>query len=200
MHTAHRKLIALLTVGALLAVNGLVLGPMWLVVPGQFSATVASPAYVISQQVSWALLTVLIVLVPVLAKTGRRSLPAWIIPLAQIALAAQAALHFTQGFVLPWLAGVAPEVLDITDGGSLQLTMTVVQIAFLVVNVAFAVTLWWAGHSKTGAVLMMLGALAVPAVGPIGAGVLGLGLALVALRALRLRTRQDAVALAPVAA
>lgn len=87
--------------------------------------------------------------------------------------------------MLPWLASVAPDVLDITDGGTLQTTMMVVQVAFLVVNVTFAVTLWRAGHSKLGAVLMILGALAIPAVGPIGAGLVGLGLALVALGALR---------------
>lgn len=197
MFTASRTLIALLVTAALLAVSGLVLGPIWLVVPGEFSDTVATPAYAISQQVSWALLTVLIVLVPSLATAGRRPLPAWIVPAVQIALAAQAATHFVQGFVLPWLVTVAPDVLDITEGGSLQITMTVIWIAFLIVTVTFGVTLWRAGFSRIGAVLMMLGALATPVVGPIGAGLVGLGLVLVAAGALRARSRHADVAATP---
>lgn len=183
--TSRRDLTALAIVSALLAVNGLILGPMWLVTPGAFSDTVATPAYAVSQQASWILLTLLIVLLPALTGAGRRTLPAWAVPVAQIALAAQAATHFTQGFVLPWLYTVAPEVLDLTAGGTLQLTMTVIWVVFVVAGVTLAVLLWRAGASRTGAVLMILGALATPAVGPIGAGILGLGLVLVAVRALR---------------
>jgi hypothetical protein len=191
MSTHPRTLIALIAAGVLLAVNGLVLGPMWLVVPGEFSDTVATPAFVISQQVSWALLTALIVLVPSLSVAGRLPLPAWIVPVVQVALAAQAATHFVQGFVSPWLATVAPDALDLTEGGLLQVAMTVIGVAFLIAIATFGVTLWWAGFSRSGVVLTILGALAAPAVGPIGAGFVGLGLVLVAVRALReLRARR----------
>lgn len=184
MSTNRRSLTGLVVTGSLLALNGLALGPIWLVVPGRFSDTVATPAYAISQQVSWALLTVLIVLVPSLASAGRRPFAPWIIPVVQVALAAQAATHFVQGFVLPWLLTVAPVAVDRTDGGTLQVAMTTIWIAYLLVIVTFAVALWRAGASRPGAVLMLLGALATPAVGPIGAGLLGLGLVFVARGAL----------------
>lgn len=195
MVTSSRRLVALLTVSAALAVNGFVLGPLWLVVPGDFSDTVATPAYVISQQVSWALLTALIVLIPSVAGAGRRALPAWLIAVVQVALAAQAATHFVQGFVLPWLTQVAPQAVDSTDGGMLQLTMTLVWIGFVVVMVTFAVAVWWAGLGRVAAVLIALGALITPVLGPIGAGIVATGLVLVASKALRARARHGAAAL-----
>lgn len=185
-HATRRPgLRALIVLSGILAVNGLVLGPIWLATPGLFSDTVASPAYVVSQRVSWAALTALVVLIPVVAAAGRRPLPEWAISLAQIAFALQATLHFVQGFVLPWLLTVARDALDLTDGGLLQTTMLVIQIGYIIAIVTFAVMLWRSGRSKTGAILMVLGALVTPAVGPIGAGVLGIGLALVAVAELR---------------
>lgn len=177
MTTTRPAHTALIATGSLLALNGLVLGPMWLITPGEFSDTVASPAFQISQMVSWGLLTVLIPLVRALATTERRALPGWVVPAVQIALAMQAATAFTQALVLPWLLEVAPELLNLTDGGALQYTMTGIWVLFLVVMIAFAAALWRAGSSRAGAILMMIGALTTPVAGPIGAGLLGLGIA-----------------------
>lgn len=185
--TTRRRLTALLATCAVLAVNGLVLGPIWLSKPGEFSDTVAVPAYGVSQAVSWVGLTLLIVLVPVVARlrADRRSLPTWTVPLVQLALVLQATAHFQQALPTTWLADVAPEVLNITNGGLFMWMMQGIQVVFLLVMVTFAVTLWWAGHSKIGAVLMMLGAIVTPVLGPIGAGVLAIGLGLVVLLARR---------------
>ncbi|WP_432558826.1 hypothetical protein [Granulicoccus sp. GXG6511] len=163
------------------------LGPIWLSKPGEFSDTVAVPAYGVSQAVSWVGLTLLIVLVPVVARlrADRRSLPTWTVPLVQLALVLQATAHFQQALPTTWLADVAPEVLNITNGGLFMWMMQGIQVVFLLVMVTFAVTLWWAGHSKIGAVLMMLGAIVTPVLGPIGAGVLAIGLGLVVLLARR---------------
>jgi hypothetical protein len=90
------------------------------------------------------------------------------------------------GFVAPWLAGVAPHTLDI-PGGTFQLAMTSVWVAFAIVMVVTATALWRAGHSRTGAVLAVIGAVATPGVGPIGSAVLAIGLGLVALGQLRTR-------------
>lgn len=190
MLTARRSLIALVAVCAALALNGLVLGPLWLVTPGEFSDTVASPAYAYSQRISWALLTVLIVLLPaVLGLAGRRGTPpAWVVPLAQGALAMQAATHFVQGFVLPWLEPLAPEVLNLTEGGLMQIMMFAIQGFYLVAMTTVGVTLWRAGHSPLGSVLMILGAVVTPGVGPIGHGIFAMGLLVITVRALRSRT------------
>lgn len=163
--------------------RGFILGPMWLLAPSEtFSGTVAVPAFALSQRISWALLTALVVLVPTLLTAGRRGAPpAWLTPLAQLALSAQAATAFVMGFVAPWLAGVAPHALDVTGGGTFQLAMTAVWVAFILVMVVTATALWRGGHSRPGAVLAVIGALVTPGAGPIGSGILAVGLGLVAL-------------------
>ena len=178
-----RERIALLAVCAALALNGLVLGPVWVLTDVEtFSRTAALPAFALSQRISWALLTLLVVLVPVLLRPGRRGAPpAWATPLLQIALGAQAATNFVMGFVAPWLAEVAPQTLDV-PGGTFQLATTIVWVGFIVVMVVTAVVLWRAGHSRVGAVLAAVGAVAIPGVGPLGTGVLALGLGLAARR------------------
>jgi hypothetical protein len=184
MATIPRSLLALLVVCTALAVNAFVLGPMWILAPAeQFSDTVAIPAFAHSQRASWLLLTLLVPLVPSLVRPGRRGTPpAWVAPVVQVALAAQAATHFVQGFVLPWLLPVAPEAIDLTtDGGALKIALITVWVFFLAVNLTFAVTLWRAGHSRLGAVLMGLGAVVTPAFGPFGAGLLAVGLGVQAL-------------------
>jgi hypothetical protein len=179
--TTDRRRIALLGVCAALALNGLVLGPLWVLTDvATFSQTAALPAFAVSQRISWALLTVLVVLVPTLVRPGRRGTPpSWAVPLLQVALAAQAATSFVMGFVAPWLAEVAPQTLDV-PGGTFQLATTVVWVAFIIVMVVIAAVLWRAGHSRVGAVLAAVGALAIPGVGPLGTGVLALGLGLAA--------------------
>lgn len=200
MATTPRTLAALVTVCAALTVNAFVLGPRWILAPAeQFSDTVAIPAFALSQRLSWLFLTVLVPLVPALARAGTRGTPpGWTLPLVQVALAAQAATHFVQGFVLPWLLPLAPEVLDLTtDGGAMKAALISVWVFFMVVNVTFAVTLWRAGHSRVGAGLMVLGAVLTPALGPSGAGLLALGLGWNAVGALRSRRARPATAPAP---
>src|SRR5699024_5487947 len=111
--------------------------------------------------------------------------PAWVAALVQIALAAQAASHYVQGFVLTWLTPQAPEIVNATDGGMLQASMFTIWAFFMVAMVVFAVTLWRAGHNRIGALLMLLGAVATPAIGPLGAGLLALGLGIITVQALR---------------
>ena len=180
--TSDRARTAVLAVCAGLALNGLVLGPIWVLTPtATFSETAALPSFAVSQRISWALLTLLVVLVPTLLRGGRRAVPRWTAPVLQLALAAQAATNFVMGFVAPFLADVAPQTLDI-PGGTFQVATTAVWVGFIVVMVSAAVVLWRTGHSRVGAVLTALGAIVIPGVGPLGAGVMALGLGLVALR------------------
>lgn len=176
-----------LAVCAGLILNGFVLGPIWLLTPADtFSETAALPSFALSQRLSWGLLTILVLLVPAMLGPGRRGpLPRWVVPVLQLALVAQAATNFAMGFVAPWLAAEEPRLLDI-PGGSFQFAMTAIWIGFIVATIAVAVTAWRAGHSRMGAGLMILGALAIPGVGPIGTGLLALGLGLVAARQARL--------------
>lgn len=72
-------------------------------------------------------------------------------------------------------------------------------MGFAVAMVVVAVVLQRAGHSTVGCVLMAVGAAAVSGFGPIGAGVLAVGLGLVALRLLPGRS-QVPVSPAPASA
>ena len=195
--TSTRTLMLLLATCAALALNGLVLGPMWLFAPAElFSETVDVPAFALSQRISWALNTALIVLVPAVLGAGpRRTPPSWVLPVVQLGLAGQAATNFVVGFTAPWLAQVEPYLLDI-PGGTFQAATTAVWIAFIVTMVLLAVFLWRAGHSRVACVLVALGAVAIPGVGPIGAGVLATGLGVVAFRQLRAARREEPAGMA----
>src|SRR5690606_24847102 len=200
MRSTRRSLVALVAICGALALNAFVLSPLWILAPAEaFSDTVAIAAFPWSQSISWLLLTLLIPVVPALLRAGGRGTPpTWVGPLVQVTLAAQAATHFVQGFVMAWLRPLAPEVIDLTtDGGALQIAMFVIWVSFLVVNVLFAVTLWRAGHSRVGAVLMMLGAVVTPVFGPFGAGLLAVGLTIIAIGALRSRTAAPERELSP---
>lgn len=190
MGTITRTQSVLVTVLGALVLNAFVLSPFWILAPAEeFSDTATVPAFAVAQGLSWFLLTLLIPLVPTLVRAGRRGTPpAWVAPLVQIAIALQAATHYVQGLVMPWLAPQSPEIVNATDGGGmLQVTMFSVWVFFMASMVVFAITLWRAGHSRVGAVLMILGAIATPAIGSFGAGLLALGLLIITVLALRAR-------------
>lgn len=187
-------LTALVATCATLALNGLVLGPMWLLTPTQlFSETAALPTFALSQRLSWLLMTVMIVLAPaILGRGPRRTPPAWCVPLVQLALAAQAATNYTMAFVAPWLAQAEPSLLDV-PGGTFQVVTTAVWIGFIVAMVVLAVVLWRAGHSRVACVLVAVGAVGIPGVGPIGSGILATGLGVIALGQLRAARHEQPV-------
>lgn len=186
MTSTDRSRTALLAVCAGLALNGLLLGPIWLfTTTTTFSQTAALPMFAVSQRISWILLTLLVPLVPGLCRPGRRgSTPSWLPSLLQVAFAAQAATAFVMGFVAPWLAEVAPETLD-RSGGTFQVATTAIWVAFALVAVVAGVCFWRAGLSRVGALVAVVGALVTPGVGPIGSGILAIGLGLVARSARR---------------
>lgn len=86
-----------------------------------------------------------------------------------------------------WLLPQQPELLDSTQvsGDILAMSMISIWVTFMVSMVVLAVTLWRAGHSRVGALLMGVGALGTPVAGPVGAGLLALGLLVVTLSAVR---------------
>lgn len=185
---SRTPLVALVLVCVALIVNAFVVSPFWILAPAEeFSDTAAVPAFAISQTASWILLTLLIPLLPALGEIDDRcALPRWIVPLTQVAVAAQAATHLVQGVVLPWLESIGSYgALDTPEGGGPQVAMVIVWVLFLVTNVAFAVALWRAGHSRVAAALMIIGAVSTPMFGPFGAGLLALGLGTIAVLALR---------------
>ncbi|MCK0110719.1 hypothetical protein MWU75_00990 [Ornithinimicrobium sp. F0845] len=189
MATVTRTQSVVIAVLGALVLNAFVLSPFWILAPAEeFSDTASVPAFGWAQGISWFLLTLLIPLVPALVHAGQRGTPpAWVVPLVQIALALQAVSHYVQGFVLTWLTPQAPEIVNATDGGMLQVSMFGIWVFFMVAMIVFAITLWRAGHSRVGAVLMILGAISTPAIGSFGAGLLALGLLIITVLSLRSR-------------
>jgi hypothetical protein len=115
---------------------------------------------------------------------GRR-LPVGLLSVALIATALNAATHFVQVFVTPFLADVAPVALD-EQGGLLMVGMVASWIAFLAAWAAVgAVAIRRGVVSRTSGVLLVVGALILPAVGPLAGLPLGAAFLLVARSASR---------------
>ncbi len=115
---------------------------------------------------------------------GRR-LPVGLLSVALIATALNAATHFVQVFVTPFLADVAPVALD-EQGGLLMVGMVASWIVFLAAWAAVgAVAIRRGVVSRTSGVLLVVGALILPAVGPLAGLPLGAAFLLVARSASR---------------
>jgi hypothetical protein len=110
---------------------------------------------------------------------GRR-LPAGLLSAALIATALNAATHFVQVFVTPFLADVAPVALD-EQGGLLMIGMVASWVAFLAAWATVGAAAIRRGVvSKTAGGLLVAGALILPAVGPLAGLPLGAAFLLVA--------------------
>lgn len=114
-------------------------------------------------------------------RTGQ-SLPRWVPVLLQVVTILQAATVYTQAFVVPYLAGAAPHLLDDEAIGLFAVSMMVIWSTFSLTFVVVAVV----GATRrvvpvVGAVAIALGALSMPMFGPAGALVIGAGLAYWAL-------------------
>jgi hypothetical protein len=174
--------------GLVLAANG-AFGVTWLFDGAErFSQTAASWQFATFQRVQLPALVLLVLLVPTFAqlrgRTGR-ALPTGVLLGLVVAVVLQAGTVFTMAFVAPFLAGVAPEALDLENGGTFAVAMSGVWVLFVVAMAVFGVS---AVRRKilpaTAGGLVVLGGLLTPMFGPLAGIVLGTGL-VVAARALR---------------
>lgn len=120
-----------------------------------------------------------------LASVDGRRLPAPLVTAALLTTALTAATHFVQLVVTPFLADVAPAALDEQNGGVLMISMVGAWTAFLVTwSMIGVVALRRKVLPRSSAGLLVVGALALPAFGPLAGLPLGAGL-LLAARATR---------------
>lgn len=163
--------------GALMLLNGM-LGVQWLFDGSErFSETAGSWQFAVFQRVQLVALVMLAVLVPGLrdirSELGRRLSPTVLTALSG-AVVLQAGTVFTMAFAAPFYAATAPATLDLEDGGTFALAMSGSWVLFLIVAVALGVS---AIRTKTlpvvAGVLIIIGGLITPVLGPIGSAFLG---------------------------
>lgn len=107
----------------------------------------------------------------------QRTLPGWVVPLLLVTTVLQAGTVYAQAFIVPFLAEVAPVALDHAEIELFAISMMVIWSAFSLALVALATT----GAIRRivpvpAAVLISVGALAVPILGPAGSILIGGGL------------------------
>lgn len=174
----------LAVLGLVLAANG-AFGITWLFDGAdRFSQTAASWQFATFQRVQLLALVFLVLLVPTFAqlrgRTGR-ALPVGVLLGLATAVILQAGTVFTMAFVAPFFARIAPEVMDLENGGSFAVAMSVVWVFFVIAVAVFGVS---AIRRKvlplTAGILVVLGGLLTPMLGPVAGIALGSGFLLAA--------------------
>lgn len=185
---------ALAVVGVLMIVNGAAfLYALVINAPYAFSENGAQWEYQVFHLVYLVELAILALCVPGLRAFrggSGRSLPGWLVSTLTALIPLQAGTVFVNAFVVPFLADVAPEALDVSAGGGFAIGMSVVWVLW---SVALA-TLGVIGARRrvipvAASVLLAVGALIIPVFGPVGTILMGAGLGLWASRALRAETK-----------
>lgn len=187
----HRPVLTgLVVVGGVITLNAATLGMMLMFGPWEtFSETAASRVHLGFQAILLACVAALNLLLPRLAglrgSTGR-VLPAWVLVLAAVATFADGGTRFVFTFVVPWLADAAPALLDEDGGGSLMAAMVSAWVLFTLALVCLGVTAYRRRvFPRPACVLLAVGGLAVPAIGPAAGVLLGPALVWAALARLR---------------
>ncbi|AEG44457.1 hypothetical protein [Isoptericola variabilis] len=189
--SARRALVALAGAGGLLAVNGLTLGPRMMFDPRPYSEIAGTGAHLVHYVVWTVALVALSQIYPRLADvrgTAGRTLPAPVLVLAGAAAALDACARFVLAFVNPFLVTHAPELLDTPPDAVLLVPTLGAGVLAMVATVAFGVAAWRRRvFPRAAVVLLVVGAVAIPAVGPLSNVLVGSGLVWAALAALRRR-------------
>lgn len=179
---ARRIGAALAVIGALLIANGAWYTPLMLSGGSEqkFSETGATWQFQAFYLVSLGILVALALLAPALGRlTGRtgRRLPGWLPGLLTLAVILQIATVYAQAFVVPHLAKVAPAALDNEQIDLFAISMMVIWILYSLTWIAAAVVGAVRRIIPVGsAVLIGLGALVIPVIGPGGSVLIGAGL------------------------
>lgn len=179
--------VALAVIGLVMVVNGAWYAPiMFNMDPAaRLSQYGGELPFQVFQTIHLAALVALAVVSPHLGRVrGRtgRTLPGWLVTALSVLTILQAATVYTQAFVVPFLADVAPQALDTESIDLFALSMMVIWSAFSLAFVVAAIV----GVVRrivpvVAAVAIALGALSMPILGPAGSLLIGAGLAYWAL-------------------
>jgi hypothetical protein len=177
-----------LTIASGLLLAPLPLAALYFTDPRPFSEVADGGVHLTLYSMTLAGMLALLVAIPrltVLVSPEGRRLPTGLLAAALLATALNAATHFVQVFVAPFLADVAPAALD-EQGGILMVGMVASWVAFMVAwAMVGAVAIRRRVLSRTSGILLIVGAVVLPAVGPLASLPFGAGLVLAARTARR---------------
>lgn len=184
-------LLTLTAIGAVMAANSLLLGTrlMFGFAGVPFSEVALTGTHVAYNVVLVALLVAFAQVVPRLGQvTGPqgRGFPNPVLLVVCIGVMLDAATRFGEAFMVPFLGRHAPELLDSTPDRVLMSAMVACWIAYLVGLVTLGVVAFRRRiFPRPAAVLLVVGGLSVPAVGPLSGSLIGVALAWGGCAALR---------------
>ncbi len=168
-------------VGAVLALNAAALGTQLMFGSAERYSQIADDLVHLVHYVTWTLcLLALTQLIPRLRGvpgTDGRTLPEPVLVGASVTTALLACVQFTQAFVSPYLAGAAPDLLDSTPSAIFLVPVLGAGVIAMVGMAALGVVAWRRGVVPLpAAALLVVGGLAIPALGPVSNVLLGAGL------------------------
>lgn len=185
--------LALAVVGAVFAVNGLVLGaPILLDDQRAYSEVVTGPAHLVHYAVWTACLVALSQLYPRLAtvsydpavREGRSSagVPVAVATVAGIGAALEGCARFVSAFVTPYLAAHDPALVDNPPDPILLVPLLGAGVVAMVATATLAVVAWRRRVIPVAAAaLLLVGAVAIPVLGPVSNVLVGAALAWIGL-------------------
>jgi hypothetical protein len=181
-------LVAMGVSGVVLLLNAGLLGSRLLFDSRPFSAAAVEGTHLLFWTIQLAALVALAQVYPRLGRLvrGGRRLPELALTLAGVGVVLDAATRFLEAFAVPVLAERYPEFVDNTPPAMLLVPLLGAGVVHMVGLLALA----WAAFARgifprPAAVLIGVGGVAVPAIGPLAGVLLGAGLAWAARSALR---------------
>ena len=179
--------VALAVTGTVLAANGLLLGSRLFLDARDYSEVAGTPLH-LAHYVLWtACLVALSQLYPrlgVLRGAGGAAIPTWTLALAGAGAALDACARFVSAFVTPYLADRSPALVDTTPDAVLLVPLLATGVVAMAGTAALGVVAWRRRVvSPAQAVLLVLGGVAIPLLGPVSNVLLGGALAWIGLTA-----------------
>jgi hypothetical protein len=184
--TDRRAAIAVTVTGAALAINGAVLGSRLFFDSRDYSEISSTRLHLVHYVVWTACLVALSQLYPRMAvlrgPTGS-GIARGVLTLAAVGAALEACTRFTLAFVNPYLAAHQPALLDTTPDAVLMVPLLGTGVVAMVGVAALGVLGWRRSVIPPAlAVLLIVGALAIPVIGPMANVPLGVALAWLGVR------------------
>lgn len=178
--TATGVPVGLAVTGAVFTVNGLVLGTQLFLDPRDYSQVAGSTLHLVHYIVWTACLVALTQLYPRLGSVKGRSgatLPGAVLALAGAGAALDACSRFVSAFVTPYLAGRAPGLVDSAPDAILLVPLLATGVFAMAATAALGATAWRRRiFPRPAALLLVLGGVAIPVLGPVSNVLLGLAL------------------------
>ena len=172
--------LGLAATGAVLAANGLLLGSQLFLDSRDYSQVALGSTH-LAHYLVWTLcLVALSQLYPRLASlrsVDGKALPAAVLVLAGVGAGLDACTRFVSAFVTPYLAERQPSLVDSAPDAILLVPLLATGVVAMIGTAALGVTAWRRRvFPRAAAVLLVVGGVAIPVLGPVSNVLLGFAL------------------------